>query len=122
MRKVKAILLTLIFLLVLISCGNKASESGSIKVELVDLEGVVIKEQSIKFDSDDTLKKLIESEFDNVVFESGMLMEIEDYKTPTNWETFISVYVDGKMSMVGISDIVLVDNMVVSLKITEFVS
>ena len=49
-------------------------------------------------------------------------MEIEDYKTPANWETFLSVYVDGKMSMVGITDIVLEDDMVVSLIITQFIS
>lgn len=122
MKKVKAILLTLIILFTLVSCGNKTSGSGNIKVELVDLEGIVIKEQSIEFDSDDTLKELIESNFNNVVFDNGMLMEIEDYKTPANWETFLSVYVDGKMSMVGITDIVLVDDMVVSLIITQFIS
>ena len=122
MRKVKAILLTLIFLFTLVSCSNKTNGSGDIKVELVDLEGVVIKEQTIDFDSNDTLKVLIEENFDNVVFDNGMLMEIENYKTPANWETFISVYVDGKMSLVGISDIGLVDDMVVSLIITKFIS
>jgi hypothetical protein len=122
MKRVKAILLTLILLFTLVGCSNKTSGSGTVKVELVDLDGSVIKVESIKFDSDDTLKELIEDEFDNVVFENGMLMEIENYKTPSDWKTFISVYVDGKMSMVGISDIKLVDNMVVSLTITEFVS
>ena len=49
-------------------------------------------------------------------------MEIEDYITPSNWATFLSVYVDDKMSMVGISDIKLEDGIVVSLRITEFIS
>ena len=122
MKKVKAILLTLILLFTLVGCSNQASGSGTVKVELVDLDGSVMKEESITFDSEDTLKELIEENFDNVVFDNGMLMEIEDYKTPSDWKTFISVYVDGKMSMVGILEIKLVDNMVVSLIITEFIS
>ena len=122
MKKVKTILLTLILLFVFVGCTNQTTGSGEIKVELVALDGSVIKEKSIQFDTNSTLEEIIKTEFDNVVFENGMLMEIEDYKTPSNWETFISVYVDGKMSMVGISDIKLVDNMVVSLIITEYIS
>lgn len=121
MRKFKAILLTLICIFLLVGCSNQTEGSGEIKVELVALDGSVIKEETIKFDSDDTLVELVSDEFDNVVIENGMLMEIEDYKTPSNWETFISIYVDGKMSMVGISDIKLEDNMVVSLRITKFI-
>jgi hypothetical protein len=121
MRKFKAILLSLIFIFLLVGCSSQTEGSGEIKVELVALDGSLIKEESIKFDSDDTLVELITDEFNNVVIENGMLMEIEDYKTPSNWETFISIYVDGKMSMVGISDIKLEDNMVVSLRITKFV-
>ncbi len=121
MRKFKAILLSLIFIFLLVGCSSQTEGSGEIKVELVALDGSLIKEESINFDSDDTLVELITDEFNNVVIENGMLMEIEDYKTPSNWETFISIYVDGKMSMVGISDIKLEDNMVVSLRITKFV-
>lgn len=122
MKRVKAILLTLILLFTLVGCNNAANGSGNVEVEVVALDGSIIREKTIEFNSDDTLEELIKSEFDNVVFDNGMLMEIENYKTPSDWETFISVYVDGKMSMVGISDIKLVDNMVVSLIITEFIS
>ena len=50
-----------------------------------------------------------------------MLMEIENYKTPADWSTFISVYINGEMSMVGISDIVIADGMKISLIIIEYI-
>lgn len=122
MKKIKAILLALVLFLSLVGCSNVANSSGKIKVELVGLEGEVIEEETIKFKEGDTLIELISDEFENVVITDGMLMEIEDYKTPSNWETFISIYVNDKMSMVGISDIKLEDDMVVSLRITKFIS
>ena len=122
MRKFKAFLLTLVLALLLVGCSNSASSSGKIKVELVALDGTIIEDETIKFIEGDTLANLISEEFDNVVISDGMLMEIEDYKTPSNWETFISIYVNDKMSMVGIYDIKLENNMVVSLRITKFIS
>ena len=122
MKKLRTILVSLILLFSLVGCLNRSSGSGKVKIEFVDLDGSVLKEEVVDFDEQDTLKGLIELNFNNVVFERGMLMEIEDYKTPSDWKTFISVYVDGKMSMVGISDIVLDDGMIVSLIITEFIS
>lgn len=121
MKFIKSILLTLILLFTLIGC-SQTQGSGEVKVELVALDGSVIKEVNVVFDEEDTLTDIIKDNFNNVVFESGMLMEIEDYITPSNWATFLSVYVDDKMSMVGISDIKLEDGIVVSLRITEFIS
>ena len=121
MKFIKRILLTLVLLFTLVGCSQNQG-SGEAKVELVALDGSVIKEVNVVFDEEDTLTDIIKDNFNNVVFESGMLMEIEDYVTPSNWETFISVYVNGKMSMVGISDIILEDGIVVSLIITEFIS
>ena len=48
-------------------------------------------------------------------------MSIEDYNTPADWSTFIRIYVDNKMSEVGLSDIEFKDGTKISLIITEFI-
>ena len=62
----------------------------------------------------------MEANFDNVVFENGMLMSIDTFTTPSDWSTFISVYVDDEMSMVGLLDIQFTDGTKISLVMTEF--
>ena len=101
--------------------GNFTSKGlGEIQVELVDLEGNK-ESKNITFDEGDTLISLVEANYENVVIENGMLMAIEDYTTPSDWSTFISIYVNDEMSMVGISDIVFEDGTKISFIITEFV-
>ena len=90
-------------------------------VELLDIDNSMIKSKDIIYFEGDTLTLLISDNFENVVFDNGMLMEIEDYKTPADWSTFISVYVNDEMSMVGISNIVIADGMKISLIITEYI-
>ncbi len=119
------ITLSVFALAILILCiiGVKKSFApkydGTIIIEVIDLNGDTIKEKSINFSEGDLLETLIESNFDNVTFNSGMLMSIENYVTPTDWSTFICVYVDDVMSEVGISDIKFYDGCKISLIITE---
>lgn len=121
------IVLSVIGICVLVVCGIILSKSfisssdGVIIVELIDLEGEIIKEEEIEFNIGDSLVTLIENNFDNVKFDNGMLMEIENYVTPSDWSTFISVFVNGETSMVGISDIEFKNNTKISLVITEFI-
>ena len=98
-----------------------AKGDGVITVRVEELDGTVLSEKEIEFYEGDTLIKLIEENFNNVVFDNGMIMEIETYKTPSDWSTFLSVYVDDKMSEVGLKDIVYSDGMKITLKVTEFI-
>ena len=98
-----------------------AKGDGVITVRVEELDGTVLSEKEIEFYEGDTLIKLIEENFDNVVFDNGMIMEIETYKTPSDWSTFLCVYVDDKMSEVGLKDIVYVDGTKITLKVTEFI-
>lgn len=93
---------------------------GEITVEYVALDGTVIKEKEIVFNEGDQLIDLIKENFDNVVFENGMILGIEDFVTDSTWNPFISIYVDGEESMVGIVDIEYTDGTVISLKLTSF--
>ena len=112
-------LAALIIVLVIKNTDQKAKVDGTIIVELLDIDNSIIKSKEVGYYVDDTLTQLIIDNFDNVVFDKGMLMEIEDYKTPADYSTFLCVYVNGEMSMVGISDIEIANGMKISLIITE---
>lgn len=102
----------------------KAQGDGTISVEVVALDGNIMREKDIVFYEGDTLQKLIEENFEGVVFEDTgygpFLKEIEGYVTPADWSSYISIYVDDTYSEVGIGDIVFVDGTVISLRISTF--
>ena len=105
---------------VMVSSRFSSQNSGQIQVELIDLEGVTTLQKDIEFKQGDTLEFLLEENFDNVVIENGMLMSIEDFTTPSDWSTYISIYVDNKMSQVGLLEIEFMDGTLISFVMTEF--
>ena len=105
---------------VMVSSRFASQNSGQIQVELIDLEGVTTLQKDIEFKQGDTLEFLLEENFDNVVIENGMLMSIEDFTTPSDWSTYISIYVDNKMSQVGLLEIEFMDGTLISFVMTEF--
>ena len=117
-------LLALVICIWQLSNGGKAKGDGIVTIELLDVDKSIIKNQEITFQHGDSIATLIEENFENVVFENGMLMEIEDYKTPDDWHTFIGIYVDDVMSNYGLSDanFTFEDGTKISLIITEYVS
>lgn len=100
----------------------KPTYDGTIIVEVVDLDGSIIKTKEIAFNKGDVLTNLISNNFDNVTYDNGMIMSIEDFNTPSDWSKFLSIYVNDEMSNVGLADIVFEDGTKISLKITEFIS
>ena len=126
-KLILTIVLSVIGVCLLVACGIILSKSfvsktdGKVYVELVNLDGAIIKEEEIEFKKGDLLIDLIDSNFENVKMETGMLMCIEDYITPSDWSTFISIYVDGEASMVGLADIEFENGTKISLIITEFI-
>ena len=111
----------LIGAIILVRQATIAKSEGTVVVEYVNVDGQVIKTKEIDYYEGDTLVKLVQENFDNVVIEGTMIMAIEDYTTPSDWSTFIGIKVNGEESMVGITDIPLENNMTVSLVITVFV-
>ena len=126
-KKFKNIVLTIISLLVLVLgslylTNNFTSKTkGDVLIELIDIEGNTSDSRQIEYQEGDTLVSLVESNYDNVLIENGMLMTIEDFETASDWSTFISIYVNDEMSMVGINDIKFDDNTKVSFIMTEFI-
>lgn len=98
-----------------------STSDGEIEVAYINAENEVVKEVKIEFDEGDLLLDLLKENFDNVVFENGMLMAIEDFVTPSDWSFWIAIYVDGEISNVGLTDIVFTDGTKIDFVITEFV-
>ncbi len=112
----------IILCVVLLRNSFKPSYDGKLTIEVVGLDGVVIKEKEVEFNTNDTLMDLIKDNFENVTYQNGMIMSIENYQTPIDFQTFLSVYVDDKMSEVGLSEVKFVDGTKISLIITEYIS
>ena len=116
-----AAIVVLIASIIIIRNATTANSAGTIVVEYVGVDNQVIKSKEIDYYEGDALVKLVQENFENVVIEGTMIMGIEDYTTPSDWSTFISIRVNGEESMVGITEIQLQDGLVVSLVITEFI-
>ena len=127
MNNLKKIVLTIIALVVFVLGGmffskNFTSTSdGSITVELINLDGSVKSSKEIEFNEGDELLTLLEENYENVVVENGMLMSIDTFATASDWSTFISIDVNGEMSMVGLLEIEYEDGTIISFKLTEFI-
>ena len=127
-NKMKKIVLSIVAIAVLafgifyFASPKTADSLGMVKVELVNLEGEEVKTVESQFVEEDTLVGIVENNFENVVIENGMILAMEDYVTPEDWSTFLAIYTNGEMSMVGIEEIVLEDGLEVSFVVTEFVN
>lgn len=99
-----------------ISSNFISSNDGKITIEYINGENEIIKK--IEFKKGDSIEELLSDNFNNVKFDNGMLMSIEDYDTPSDWKTFICVYVDDIMSEVGINKIEFKDGTTISLIVT----
>ena len=105
----------------MINNNYESDKDGQITVVLVELDGTTAMEKTIDFKEGDTLQQLIEQNFNNVVMENGMIMSIETFTTPSDWSTFISIYVNDEMSMVGLAEIQFTNGTKISFIMTEFI-
>ena len=109
--------------LIIILGGNAFSSKadGEIQFVYVDVEGKTVIDEKLEFNEGQTLVEILQENFDNVVVENGMIMTFEDYVTPADWSSYICIYVNDEMSMVGIMDIEFEDDTKISFVITEYV-
>jgi len=112
--------ITMVVLIVLGSKGYLSKYEGEITVEVINLDKTEKDKKEIKFKKDDNLLDIIQDNFENVTYNNGMIMSIEDYVTPSDWSTFIMIYVDGQMSEVGLKDIKYKDGTLITFQITSY--
>ncbi len=111
----------LVFGGIMIGKHYSSKSDGQIEIKLIELDGNVKSDKQIDFKTGDTLVYLVKSNYENVVIENGMLMSIDTFTTAPDWSTFISIYVNNEMSMVGINDIQFVNGTLISFVMTEFI-
>lgn len=97
------------------------NEVGVVTIEYVDITETISKSKDIKFNKESKLVDLLKDNFNNVSFEyyetGPFLIGFEDYITPSNFETYLAIYVNNEYSMVGISSIELLDGMIISIRV-----
>lgn len=112
----------IVFTIIFINNPDFAKTKGTVTIELVDLDDKKVLSKDINFKEKDTLVSIVSDEFDNVLIENGMVITIEEFTTDTlNWSVYISILVNGEYSMVGINDIELVDELIVTFKMEEYI-
>ena len=112
----------IVFTIIFINNPDFAKTKGTVTIELVDLDDNLVLSKDINFKEKDTLVSIVSDEFDNVLIENGMVITIEELTTDTiNWSVYISILVNGEYSMVGINDIELVDELIVTFKMEEYI-
>ena len=99
-----AVIVLVVGIVVFINNTTTSKINDSITVEVIDINGQLIKEKVIEYNKDDTLVNLIENNFNNVLIENGMLMSIESLTTPEDWSTFICIYINDEMSKYAIDE------------------
>lgn len=109
----------LVFLIIFITKPFEPKSDGTISVIVEDINGNVLTQKDIEFFEGDTIDKLLTSNFENVVIKDGMIMSIDALTTPSDWKTFICIYVDGEMSPVGLLEIEFCDGTEIKFVDTE---
>ena len=96
------------------------NSDGTITVEVVKLDGTIDKSKDIDFNEGEKLVDLISENFDNFDYstsEFGTFVNgIESIKNASDFSTFVSIYVDDKMSEVGLDSIEFKDGTLISFR------
>ncbi|MGI6781664.1 MAG: DUF4430 domain-containing protein [Acholeplasmataceae bacterium] len=107
---------------VFLSKREEAKHSGTITVELIDIDNTLLSTDEINFKKGDTLLGLLEANYE-VEYQmetfGAFIIRIGDLYAPNRFETFIKIEVNGVMSSVGVSSIKLVDQMRITFRLTK---
>jgi hypothetical protein len=98
---------------------NTSETKGNIIVEVIDLKGEKVIDDKISFKEGDTLLGLLKEHYElrsDDSYGSTFIYDIDDVKTGN--DTFLGIYVNNEMSMVGVDLIELQDGLIVSFRVT----
>jgi hypothetical protein len=98
---------------------NTSETKGNITIEVIDLNGEKVINDKISFKEGDTLLGLLKENYElrsDDSYGSTFIYDIDDVKTGN--DTFLGLYVNDEMSMVGVDLIELEDGLIVSFRVT----
>lgn len=98
---------------------KESTTKGIVIIEVIELNNEKVIYDEIPFKEGDTLLGLLKANYtlrSDDSYGSTFLYDINDVKTGN--DTFLGIYVNGEMSMVGVDLIELSDGLVVSFRVT----
>lgn len=98
---------------------NTSETKGDITIEVINLNGEKVINDKISFKEGDTLLGLLKENYElrsDDSYGSTFIYDIDDVKTGN--DTFLGIYVNDEMSMVGVDLIELEDGLIVSFRVT----
>ena len=98
---------------------NISEPKDNITIEVIDLNGEKVIDDKIPFKEGDTLLGLLKENYElrsDDSYGSTFIYDIDDVKTGN--DTFLGIYVNNEMSMVGVDLIELQDGLIVSFRVT----
>jgi hypothetical protein len=98
---------------------NTSDTKGDITIEVINLNGEKVINDKISFKEGDTLLGLLKENYElrsDDSYGSTFIYDIDDVKTGN--DTFLGIYVNDEMSMVGVDLIELEDGLIVSFRVT----
>ena len=121
-KVVSLFILLVISLLTLTSCVTpyEVEYDGSITVEVIDVDGNLIKSKNIQFVKGDILRDLVSKNFDNFVMEESMygayVLSIESISQDDNSHIYVALYINGQYATSGLDTLEYNDGDTISFK------
>ncbi|MDD3999441.1 MAG: hypothetical protein PHX62_00910 [Bacilli bacterium] len=118
MKKI-LVIIGLFFLVFASGCVENA-ESGKVSIEIRDLEDVVLFSEEIVFTEEDSLVGILETN-ENINMKSKQFvygLQVLELCGVNSDSAYWALYVDGEYSLVGVSDIVLKDQIEIEFVLT----
>ena len=121
--KIVSLLLVLVVsLLTLTSCVTpyEVEYDGSVTIEVVDLDGNIVKSKIIDFHEGDILRDLVAANFDNFVMEESQygayVLEIESIKQDDIAHVYVALYINGEYATSGLDTLKYNDGDIISFR------
>lgn len=113
------VLIIVSFVSIFLLKTKESTAKGIVIIEVIELNNEKVIYDEIPFKEGDTLLGLLKANYtlrSDDSYGSTFLYDINDVKTGN--DTFLGIYVNGEMSMVGVDLIELSDGLVVSFRVT----
>lgn len=121
-KVVSLFILLVISLLTLTSCVTpyEVEYDGSITVEVIDVDGNLIKSKNIQFVKGDILRDLVSKNFDNFVMEESTygayVLSIESISQDDDLHVYVALYINGQYATSGLDTLEYNDGDTISFK------
>lgn len=121
-KVVSLFILLVISLLTLTSCVTpyEVEYDGSITVEVIDVDGNLIKSKNVQFVKGDILRDLVSKNFDNFVMEESTygayVLSIESISQDDDLHVYVALYINGQYATSGLDTLEYNDGDTISFK------